>query len=104
MSDIEPSSLFPLIGAIQFDLLFVVNSLILVVLLFLSALISGSEVAFFSLEPKDIEELKSEKSKRNDLVLDLLSKPKELLATILITNNFVNVGIVVLSGFMTEDL
>jgi len=105
MSDIEPSSIIPLIGAAQMEVsLIVVNSLILVILLFLSALVSGSEVAFFSLSPTDLEDLKSEKSKKNELVLSLLSKPRDLLAVILVSNNFVNVGIIVLSAFLTNGL
>jgi len=104
MSDIEPSSIIPLIGAAQMELpIVIVNSIILLVLLFLSALVSGSEVAFFSLSPKDLEEIKSEKSKKSSLILELLSKPKDLLAVILISNNFINVGIIVLAAFMTNS-
>lgn len=105
MSDIEPSSIIPLIGAAQMEVsLIVVNSLILLILLFLSALVSGSEVAFFSLSPSELEELKSEKSKKNELVLGLLAKPRDLLAVILVSNNFINVGIIVLSAFLTNGM
>lgn len=105
MSDIEPSSIIPLIGAAQMEIsLIAVNLLVLAILLFLSALVSGSEVAFFSLSPKDLEDLKSDKSKKNELVLRLLSKPKDLLAVILVSNNFINVGIIVLSAFLTNGL
>ena len=74
--------------------------IIVAVLLILSALVSGAESAFFSLSPQDTDELKQENSPRSKLILDLLNKPKELLATILITNNFLNVGIVILSSFI----
>jgi gliding motility-associated protein GldE len=74
--------------------------IIVAVLLILSALVSGAESAFFSLSPQDTDQLKQENSPRSKLILDLLGKPKELLATILITNNFLNVGIVILSSFI----
>ena len=74
------------------------------ILLFCSAFISGAEVAFFSLSPKDQEELKSSKSKINVLIQDLLDKPKKLLATILIANNFVNISIVILSSYLAGSL
>ncbi len=71
--------------------------LVFILLLIVSALISGSEVACFSLSPVNIEKLKSSTSKRAYYLLELLERPQRLLATILITNNFVNVGIVILS-------
>ncbi|GAB5539050.1 MAG: gliding motility-associated protein GldE [Salibacteraceae bacterium] len=77
-----------------------VGLLIMFVLLALSALISGSEVAYFSLSPKDLEILESEESKRSKLTIDLLSRPNALLATILIGNNLVNVAIIMLSTFL----
>jgi gliding motility-associated protein GldE len=74
-----------------------------VLLLCLSALASGSESAFFSLGPNEKETLKHEDSKAAKTVLKLLENPKELLATLLISNNFVNVGIVILSSSILED-
>jgi gliding motility-associated protein GldE len=76
----------------------VVSILILLCLLMSSALISGSEAAFFSLTPVDKEDLKADSGKSAKTVTDLLKKPKELLATILIANNFVNVAIVIVSS------
>ena len=73
---------------------------VLLILLICSALISGSEVAFFSLSPKQHIELKEKNSKRSKIALELLNKHKELLATILVLNNFVNVSIVILSSFL----
>ncbi len=73
-------------------------------LLFFSGLISGSETAFFSLSPADIDSLKIRSEKNDKQILLLLSKPKKLLATILISNNFINVGIVILSTFVTANL
>lgn len=76
----------------------IIASVVLLVLLLISALISGSEAAFFSLSPADKEEVKSDTDKKASFVNKLLNKPKELLATILIVNNFINVGIVILSS------
>ena len=73
-------------------------------LLVLSAMISGAEVAYFSLSPKDIDDLKNQSTKTGNLVLKQLEKPELLLATILIGNNFVNVGIVILTTFIVSSL
>ena len=67
----------------------VLELVIMLVLLILSALISGSEVAFFSLSPQDRDDLEAEESRRSKRVVDLLSRPNALLATILIGNNLV---------------
>lgn len=64
-------------------------------LLLLSGLLSGSEVAFLSLRPTDKEELKKDNSKTAEMTRELLEKPQDLLATILIANNFLNFGIVI---------
>jgi gliding motility-associated protein GldE len=71
----------------------------IVLLVFGSAFISGTEVAFFSLSPTEIEQLKD--SKKGASVLKLLETPNMLLATILIINNFINVAIVILSTYLT---
>jgi putative hemolysin len=76
----------------------IISIIIICILLLCSALISASEVAFYSLSPAEKDMLKNEDSKKSQLVQKLLSKPQELLATILIANNFVNVGIVILSS------
>ena len=82
----------------------IVSILIMVLLLFCSALISGSEVALFSLSPQQINDIESEPNQNNRRLLKLLRMPEQLLATILIGNNFVNVGIVILSSFITNSL
>lgn len=74
------------------------------VLLICSALVSGSEIAFFSLSPANLEELENRKSRRSAKVLQLLKMPKKLLATILIANNFINVGIVIVSTYIMNGL
>lgn len=77
---------------------------IVIVLLALSALISGSEVALFSLEPKEIKDLKTNKKHSASLLLKLLSEPQQLLAAILVGNNFVNIAIVLLTAHITNSL
>lgn len=76
----------------------------MIILLVASALISGSEVAYFSLSPTDKEEIEGNKVKSASIILSLLERPKRLLATILIANNFVNVAIVILSTYLSEGL
>ncbi len=81
-----------------------VISLIIVLLLLLSsALISGSEVAYFSLNPTDKQKLKKN-TRTNHQVLKNLENPEKLLATILVTNNFVNIGIIILAAAITNSL
>jgi len=78
--------------------------LAIILLLFFSAMISGSEVAFFSLSPGDIEKMQKKKTKINKLILKLLDIPERLLATILIANNFINVAIVILTAYVSNSL
>lgn len=76
----------------------------ILVLLFFSALVSGSEIAFFSLSPSQLHDVKSHEDKTGKALAGLLETPKRLLATILISNNFINVAIVVISTFITNSL
>ncbi|MFA5647674.1 MAG: gliding motility-associated protein GldE [Bacteroidales bacterium] len=76
--------------------------IILIILLALSNLVSGAEAAFFSLSPANLKYIGDNKSKTNSLILELLEKPEQLLASILIANNFINVGIVILSAYLTN--
>jgi putative hemolysin len=78
--------------------------LILLLLLSGSGFVSGSEVAFFALQPADLRDLEKGNTDADRRVLQLLEKPKELLATILISNNLINVGIVILSSYILSDL
>ncbi len=77
----------------------------LIVLLACSALISGAEVAFFSLTPSDFE-TNTQKSiaKKLGIAQRLLARPKKLLATILVANNFINIAIVLLFDSMSDSL
>ena len=85
----------------SFDLIDIVFIIILLFLLLVSALVSGSEVAYFSLTPGDLDKLKE---KGYDKVSNLHKRPNLLLSTILITNNFVNVGIVILSTYLVNSM
>lgn len=76
----------------------------MLLLLVASALISGSEVAFFSLSAKEIGALNTDHAQESSRIFNLLSRPRYLLATILIANNLVNVAIVVLSYFLFKAL
>ena len=76
----------------------------MVLLLFFSALISGSEVAVFSLSPQNLREIEDAQTNKNKKLLMLLKMPERLLATILIVNNFVNIAIVILSTYITFSL
>lgn len=91
--DPDPESL--LLFITQLGTLEVMEIVALVVLLIFSALISGTEVAFFSLSRTDIDALEEE-SKEESLVVALIKRPRKLLATILIANNFINILIVLL--------
>jgi len=82
----------------------VTGFVLLFLLLFFSALVSGAEVALFSLTRSDIEEGLEQKSKRIQIIARLLERPKKLLATILVANNFINVGIVILFAFLGETI
>ena len=87
----------------SFDIILALNGIILILLLISSALISGSEIAFFSLNQTDINEL-SNNGKEKNVVVTLLERPRKLLATILITNNFINILIVLLFASLAETL
>jgi putative hemolysin len=83
------------------DLETITGFAVLIILLFASALMSGSEVAFFSLSPSDINKLKSSKDKKSLTVLKLYNMPAKLLSTILVANNFINIAVVILSAFIS---
>lgn len=105
MDDTDPFSLFYLsISTVDFGFSFWISILVLMLLLIASALVSGSEVAFFSLTPEDKEEIRDSTDPSAETSLQLLNNPKDLLAVILITNNFVNVAIVILSSYIFSQI
>lgn len=81
----------------------VLGLIVIAVLLLCSALISGSEVAFFSLTHNDFEKLQQENSPSSKRILRLIEKPRTLLATILISNNFINIAIVIISDYVLSQ-
>ena len=81
-----------------------ISILILLLLILASALISGSEVAYFSLSPNDVRDLVEEDSVASRRIISLKEKPRTLLATILIANNFINIAIVVISDSVLKNL
>lgn len=97
--DADPASFLELINT---SLLFGVIAI--VVLLFFSAMVSGAEVALFSLSQKNIEEAIEQNETKGNLISNLLKRPKKLLATLLIVNNFINIGIVIIFSFIKNDL
>lgn len=78
--------------------------LLLVVLLFISALVSGSETAFFALSPTQINNLRSEATKQSETVLKLLDNQDRLLSTILIVNNLINIGAILVANSIIDML
>lgn len=82
----------------------VVNGVVFIFLVILSALISGSEVAFFSLSSDQVDECKNRDTPVDQLVIKLIESPRHLLATILIMNNLVNIAIVTLTTFVTWEI
>ena len=78
--------------------------IIFFILLVLSALISGAEVAFFSLSQTDINKASESKSNIQNAVVSLLKNPQKLLATILISNNFINILIVLIFAYIGESV
>ena len=110
MESTEPPSaglylLFAPFILLQISFAGVIGSIVLLILLlFCSAVISGSEVAYFSLNPSDIHLFSSDEKPSSQRILQLREKPRILLATILITNNFVNIAIVILSDYLLRNL
>ena len=87
-----------------FSVSLAVAIVIILLLLFSSALISGSEVAYFSLSATDKKKLLHKKNRTNSGVLKNLENLEKLLATILVANNFVNVGIIILTAYVSNNL
>ena len=81
-----------------------VQTVVLAVLLLLSAIASGSEAAFFSLSPGDMDTLKKSSGRGSSAALKLLAMPEYLLATILIINNLVNICAVILANFIIDGI
>ena len=98
--DPEPSLLF----AYTLDTNLVFGFVAIFALLFCSAMVSGAEVALFSLSQKDIDDTLQENPSKGKIISKLLEKPKKLLATLLVANNFINIGVVILFLFIGKNL
>ena len=98
----EPLSASLLMPFLTVDIALIVQFAIFCLLLLYSAIISGSEVALFSLSPTEIDELKEDHNSANNLIAKMVENPKKLLATVLIANNLVNISIVLISPELTN--
>ncbi|WP_264552408.1 gliding motility-associated protein GldE [Flavobacterium sp. N2038] len=87
-----------------FDINLIIGFVGIFILLLLSAIVSGAEVAFFSLSQKDIDETLNENLSKGKIISNLLDKPKKLLATLLVANNFLNIGVVILFSFIGRNI
>lgn len=76
----------------------------ILVLLFCSALVSGAEVALFSLSQKDIDDTLQEHPSKGKIISKLLEKPKKLLATLLVANNFITIGVIILFVYLGNNV
>jgi gliding motility-associated protein GldE len=83
------------------DFKIVIGLLVIIILLIGSALVSASEVAFFSFTPEDLENMKTNKNKKAKAVLKLYNNPEKLLSTVLVANNTINIAIVLLAAFLS---
>ncbi len=100
--DPDPLSFF--LNFLAFESAFILNICILLLLLLCSALISGAEVAFFGLSITDINTIEQNNTTRGNIIVKLLNRPKKLLATILIANNAINIGVVLLFNVIGDTL
>jgi len=98
--DLEPPSFLSLIISVDYSIF--LGIALLFVLLLCSALISGAEVALFSLTRTDIEDESQTNTTAVNIIVKLLERPKKLLATILVANNFINIGIVILFAYLGQ--
>lgn len=73
-------------------------------LLFCSALVSGAEVALFSLSQKDIDDALLENPSKGKIISELLEKPKKLSATLLVANNFITIGVIILFAYLGNTI
>ncbi|PRY89679.1 gliding motility-associated protein GldE [Mongoliibacter ruber] len=100
MDDPYPSiMLLAEIASVSASYIFI-NALIFVFLLLASGLVSGSEVAFFSLTSEDLATIQDKDDARASRAISLIESPKNLLSTVLILNNLINIGMVTLTTFV----
>ena len=100
--DLEPTVLIS--NLLVTSTSFITSIVLLIVLLICSGLISGAEVALFSLTKSNIDEGVERKSVTMEIIATLLERPKKLLATILVANNFINIAVVLLFAYIGETI
>ncbi len=98
--DPEPSLLF----STNLDANLIIGFVGIFILLFLSAIVSGAEVALFSLSQQDIDDSLNDSPAKGKIISNLLDKPKKLLATLLVANNFFNIGVVILFAYIGQNI
>jgi len=101
---LDPDPLRYILSFMVMDGAFALNIAVLVLLLCCSALISGAEVALFGLSATEINTIEEQKTPQGTILVKLLERPKKLLATILIANNAINIGIVLLFNIIGDTL
>jgi gliding motility-associated protein GldE len=101
---LDPDPLIDTLSFLVMDGAFALNIGVLVILLCCSALISGAEVALFGLSVTEVNTISEQKTPRGSILISLLERPKKLLATILIANNAINIGIVLLFNIIGDTL
>lgn len=97
--DPDPASFISLFADNLPQLFGIVAALLLLIS---SAMVSGAEVALFSLTPADFEAEESKRTVKEQIVISLLDRPKKLLATILVANNMINIAIILLFDNLTD--
>ncbi|MBT8305525.1 MAG: gliding motility-associated protein GldE [Maribacter sp.] len=100
----DPDPLSFYLNFIAFESTFILRICVLMLLLLCSALISGAEVALFGLSVTDLNAIEQDKTSRGKIIVKLLDRPKKLLATILIANNAINIGVVLLFAIIGDTL
>lgn len=100
----DPDPLRYILSFMVMDGAFALNIAVLVLLLCCSALISGAEVALFGLSATEINTIEEQKTPQGTILVKLLERPKKLLATILIANNAINIGVVLLFNIIGDTL
>jgi len=99
---LDPEPSFNFFSILDTSLIFGIIGII--ALLFCCSIVAASEVALFSLTPKNLSDLAQKNPSKASLISKLLSKPKKTLATILVANNFLHISIVILFSFSLDEV
>jgi putative hemolysin len=100
-----------LLSTYPFSPLLVINAqattvlvIIILFLLVMSFIVSGSKIAFFSLTDKDVNVLKTKQDSSWKRIVNILEEPKSLLASLVIANSLINIGIIIVSNFLIDQV